>query len=412
LAFCQNCGARLNAVAAVAQVPDGTSSTEDRLPGALAGRVRCKACGTHNALAMNFCQQCGQSLAEATPVPGSPAAPQSAASPDPAAGVGSAALGRRRVCPACAGQTPVGFPFCQVCGKPLAPEERAQPTHGAAEVSGEFEGRASRIAAPIGATLPPSEPSQTPAALGRAETPLASRAEAPPISTANVSPGHTLAPSEQPWGLLRAVLRDGSDGEGYPLVGTFVEVGRGSADISFDDVYLAHRHCRFETSPQGPRVVPVDTVNGVLYRIDGATEIEHGALLLLGREVLRFEICDAAEREAPALVRHGVTLFGSPPRRPWGRLIQLLGSGGVLDVRHLLGDEVIVGREEGDVLYPDDEFLSRRHALFRRREDGCEVEDLRSSNGTFLRLTGPRLLDSGDHLRLGDQMFRFELPGS
>jgi pSer/pThr/pTyr-binding forkhead associated (FHA) protein len=189
-----------------------------------------------------------------------------------------------------------------------------------------------------------------------------------------------------------------------------VEVGRGGVDISFDDVYLAHRHCRFENGPEGPRVVPVDSLNGVLYRIDGATEINHGAVLLLGRELLRFELCDQVEREPVALIRHGVTLFGSPLRRPWARLCQLLGNGGMLDVRHLLGDEVIVGREEGDVIFADDEFLSRRHAAFRPSEAGGIVEDLHSSNGTFLRLTGPRLIGPGDHLRVGDQMFRFELP--
>jgi pSer/pThr/pTyr-binding forkhead associated (FHA) protein len=37
------------------------------------------------------------------------------------------------------------------------------------------------------------------------------------------------------------------------------------------------------------------------------------------------------------------------------------------------------------------------------------LTDLGSSNGTFLRLRGDRKLESGDILRMGDQLFRFEL---
>lgn len=50
--------------------------------------------------------------------------------------------------------------------------------------------------------------------------------------------------------------------------------------------------------------------------------------------------------------------------------------------------------------------VSRRHAVVRRTEDGYEVMDLGSVNGTWLneeRLTphAPSLLPSGSHLRLG-----------
>ncbi|MEM9490376.1 MAG: FHA domain-containing protein, partial [Myxococcota bacterium] len=116
------------------------------------------------------------------------------------------------------------------------------------------------------------------------------------------------------------------------------------------------------------------------------------------------------ERAAPSLVRHGVALFGSPPRRPWGRLIECLATGGIRDIRHLWKDEIIIGREDGDILYRDDAFLSRRHAVLTQSEGRCMLQDLDSSNGTFLRLRGPAAVGPGDHLRLGDQLVRFELP--
>src|SRR5205809_883272 len=59
--------------------------------------------------------------------------------------------------------------------------------------------------------------------------------------------------------------------------------------------------------------------------------------------------------------------------------------------------EPYCGRERG---------VSRIHAVIRRAEDGFMVEDLMSSNGTWLNGTAlrpftPRRLKSGDRLRLG-----------
>jgi pSer/pThr/pTyr-binding forkhead associated (FHA) protein len=81
------------------------------------------------------------------------------------------------------------------------------------------------------------------------------------------------------------------------------------------------------------------------------------------------------------------------------------------DVRYLAGNEVVMGREEGDIVFRDDEFLSRRHAVLRWQSNQCVLDDLKSSNGTFIRLRGPQPLEHGDILRMGDQMFRIELGG-
>ena len=69
----------------------------------------------------------------------------------------------------------------------------------------------------------------------------------------------------------------------------------------------------------------------------------------------------------------------------------------------------MLGREEGDVTFPDDEFMSRRHAAVKRTGPRARLEDLNSSNGTFLRLRGDREVKAGDVLRLGDQLLRLEL---
>ena len=151
------------------------------------------------------------------------------------------------------------------------------------------------------------------------------------------------------WGAAVLVNRDGTDGQRFALTSDDTIVGRAGADIAFDeDRFLAKQHARIARLPDGSiKVHPIDTTNGVFKKADGSVELGDGAIILVGREVLRFERVAPEERTVHPLVRHGVALFGSPPRDPWGRLLQLIPSGGYRDVRHLVGEEVVLGREEG-----------------------------------------------------------------
>ena len=48
-------------------------------------------------------------------------------------------------------------------------------------------------------------------------------------------------------------------------------------------------------------MVPVDTLNGVFRKLDRPVELAHGAILLIGREVLRFEKLDHDDVKQVAL---------------------------------------------------------------------------------------------------------------
>jgi hypothetical protein len=71
-----------------------------------------------------------------------------------------------------------------------------------------------------------------------------------------------------------------------------------------------------------------------------------------------------------------------------------------------------VGRGAGnDVPLPEDEYASTRHARFEPRRDGVSLEDIGSTNGTFvngIRLTRDRRLAPGDVVRIGETDLRFE----
>lgn len=332
-----------------------------------------------------------------TLMPSSPGAAQAVAAVRPNIPPGSIP------CPRCGAATPIGFVYCQACGLHI---QAVAPTDPGANA------RPRTASQPI----PPAAAVSTPGVRPGASQP-------PPIDpqAATMAPSaHAANPqgrppqpqsSGVPWGTAVLVNRDGSDGERYKLDAEYTVIGRAGADIAFDeDRFLARLHARLERAGDGlVSVSPTDTLNGVFRKTDAPVELTDGMVLLVGREVLRYERVDAEERAVTPLIRHGVALFGSPPREPWGRLLQILPSGGHRDIRHLVGEEIVLGREEGDIVFRDDAFMSRRHAAITWDGKRAQVTDLGSSNGTFVRVVGTTPVKHGDHLRLGDQLLRIEL---
>ena len=76
--------------------------------------------------------------------------------------------------------------------------------------------------------------------------------------------------------------------------------------------------------------------------------------------------------------------------------------------------EVTLGRDlANDIPVPDQE-ISRRHARFLTRTDGVFIEDLGSTNGTFLngvRISSPQRLNNGDLITMAEStVMSFEWP--
>ena len=68
-------------------------------------------------------------------------------------------------------------------------------------------------------------------------------------------------------------------------------------------------------------------------------------------------------------------------------------------------DELTVGRAAGCHIALDDRFVSQLHARMFRRDEQSFIEDLGSTNGTFLndeKVTSPALLTKGDLVRIGN----------
>jgi FHA domain-containing protein len=74
--------------------------------------------------------------------------------------------------------------------------------------------------------------------------------------------------------------------------------------------------------------------------------------------------------------------------------------------------QLTIGRGgQNDIAIATDEYASARHARFEPRRDGVWVQDLGSTNGTYLngmRLEHPKRLTQGDIVRIGETDLRFE----
>jgi pSer/pThr/pTyr-binding forkhead associated (FHA) protein len=71
---------------------------------------------------------------------------------------------------------------------------------------------------------------------------------------------------------------------------------------------------------------------------------------------------------------------------------------------------ITLGRGEAVDIRIEDPFASSRHARISRQGDLLVLEDLGSTNGTFLNgepLRGPQPLHSGDRIAIGDNEFSY-----
>ena len=67
--------------------------------------------------------------------------------------------------------------------------------------------------------------------------------------------------------------------------------------------------------------------------------------------------------------------------------------------------EIIIGRSSDLDMVLVEEMVSRKHARIAYEDDAIVIEDLGSTNGTYLngaRLTGPTVLRPGDQVQVGN----------
>lgn len=136
----------------------------------------------------------------------------------------------------------------------------------------------------------------------------------------------------------------------------------------------------------------------------------YGFILLIARSATKD--LGGAPQESIVLGAAEAAKLRAEAGMPSARLLVLespeLRQGGTIEI----AGPAIVGRDAGcGIRLERDEFASGRHARIEPRPDGVWVEDLGSTNGTFVndsRITEPRRLSASDTLRVGATELRVE----
>jgi len=124
--------------------------------------------------------------------------------------------------------------------------------------------------------------------------------------------------------------------------------------------------------------------------------------------VVRADLAGAGQSRAagrPAPTSRPAAQRPKPKRRGKALTHLLVTDGGLAGTRITLGEQpIMIGRANDSTLVLTDDYASTRHARLVSRDGDWYVEDLGSTNGTYLdrtKVTGPTLIPAGVPIRIG-----------
>ncbi len=165
-------------------------------------------------------------------------------------------------------------------------------------------------------------------------------------------------------------------------------------DVVFSDNVVSSYHAEIRLKDSDFLLIDLQSTNGTYVnevRV-GQARLSSGDLVQLGEggPVFEFQAGEGQESARPRIAPlHGSWENGKKP-------IEL--APGITKIGRGHKNDVIVGRNQGSV-------VSLEHAVIRFESDACDLEDLQSTNGTFVngeRVRAARLND-GDRVELGSR---------
>lgn len=204
---------------------------------------------------------------------------------------------------------------------------------------------------------------------------------------------------------MRLVLirPDGTEGGTYQLPEGSSRIGRTTAPLFASDAYLSPQHATFNIRGTSVSVRDENSLNGVYLRVaaQSPVDINNGDVFRIGQEILRYDAYGPVQTEADGTERQGAQIEGLV-----GRISLLIGRDTTGNAFPIPVTGLFLGRERGDILFPEDGYVSGLHAQLSVAGGKLTLTDLNSSNGTYVRVRGERQLQNGDLLLMGQQLFR------
>ena len=252
-----------------------------------------------------------------------------------------------RRCPQCGSDVPPGFRFCGACGCRM--DELSQPA-----------------IMPVQGAAPPVRPA--------------------------------------PRAIMTLIRPDGSEGGTHELRQGENKIGRNFGPVFETDGYLSPVHADLLVNGTAALVRDLESLNGVFVKMTEEEELITGQIIRIGQELLRFELI-----VPPEPIADGTEVMGSPNPGYWGKLTVIIGRNVDGSAFPLLGDTITLGRERGEINFPDDGYVSGLHARVTSRDGRVFLSDLGSSNGTFIKVAAERALQNESFVLMGQQLFRLNL---
>jgi pSer/pThr/pTyr-binding forkhead associated (FHA) protein len=202
---------------------------------------------------------------------------------------------------------------------------------------------------------------------------------------------------------------DPSDETAYLLGGRQHPCGRSQGDILFgDDPYVSPLHATFFYRDDGKLVIRDESsLNGVFVRVRAPMPVQPGDTFLAGEQVFRLE---TTPRPSDGNDAEGTQFYSSPKRVSPFRVVQMLRNGILATQVCARESSLTVGREGCDMNFPNDPYMSTRHARVElTSQGGFVLLDTGSKNGTYLSIRGERELNHGDYLFIGRELLRVDI---
>ena len=216
-------------------------------------------------------------------------------------------------------------------------------------------------------------------------------------------------PSEAlPVAKLTVLEPTGREGRTFNLVDGENLVGRTKGAILLDDKLVSPTHCTFTHSNGQMTLKDIGSLNGVFIKVKGEIELPSKTVFRVGQQLLVYYSINDFEALPNPSAGDETLFMGSPVGSLWGKLLRVNKNGRVAMIYSLNKPMLSIGRENGDISFPDDGFVSGNHAKLSFRENRCYLADLGSSNGTFLKIGGELALHNNDLLLVGKKLMRFE----
>ncbi len=204
-------------------------------------------------------------------------------------------------------------------------------------------------------------------------------------------------------------LNKGGRGLIFSSSGAFsISVGRSNCDISFEsDRYLSPIHARIENSIEGLRIMDAGSYNGIYKKVKGSCSIKPSDVFICGSQILKF--LGILNQLTPYVLPDSTVFYGSTvPDKEYLMIQQILNNRKVGDL-YFRTSPLTIGREKADITFPQDKFLSSTHCSISKIESGFSLTDLNSANGIYLKIRGSEIIQEGDILLIGQELFMIKM---